>query len=428
MPLSPPRPRLSRETRLLLTTVVASIVALWALGRWRFPERDPTANPVPAVLAPLGPSSSFDDLASDVARLSETLSARVVVLTVPSPDSAGNAATCPVLRIGGGLGIVLERNCEGTAAVDGAAPDLVIARDRASGLVLVDLPDDDVSGMAWWAPRRLEAPRYLLGSELVGQVVSWRPVYVGALVPRPAQAWRGDVLVAPRRSELVPGSFVFTLHGAWAGVVTEIDGKAAVVSPSTVMAAVDALRRDSGHEPATLGVEVAELTAAVAKAIGATGGVIVTWVDPAGTADGRLTATDVIETIDGESLDGLADWQTWAARLRPGRAVTLGVRRAGTTPEVVVEAAPIPVAPRDGSLGLTLRSVRGAGALVVSVRPNTVADRAGMMSGDLITRIGDRLAPTAAEVASTFEATPPGRPLLVALTRDRAHAVKALER
>lgn len=427
MPLSPPRPRLTRETRLLLATVVASIVALWALGRWRFPERDATANPVPAVLAPLGPSSSFEDLAADAGRMSESLTARVVVLTLPR-ESSGAMATCAALRLGGGLGIVLERNCEGTAAVDGAVPNPVIATDRASGLMLVNVPDSDVPGMAWWAPRRLETPRYLLASEVVGRVVSWRPVYVGALVPQPAQAWRGDVLAVPRRSELVAGSFVFTLSGTWAGLVADINGKVAVVLPATVMAAIDELRRDGRPEPATLGVDVAALTAAVTKATAATQGVIVTWVDPAGTAGGRLTATDVIETIDGEGIQGLEQWEARVARLRPGRAVRLGVRRAGTRTEIVVEAAPIPVVPRDGSLGLTLRSIRGAGALVVSVRPNTVADRAGVMSGDLITRIGDRLAPTAAEVASTFEATPPGQPLLIALTRDRTHAVKALER
>ena len=60
--LQAPRPRVSRETRLLFVTIACAIAALWVLGRLRFPERAST-SPVPAVLAPLALPSSFDELA-----------------------------------------------------------------------------------------------------------------------------------------------------------------------------------------------------------------------------------------------------------------------------------------------------------------------------------------------------------------------------
>jgi len=39
-PVNSARPRVSRETRMLITTIVISIVALWVLSRVRFPERE----------------------------------------------------------------------------------------------------------------------------------------------------------------------------------------------------------------------------------------------------------------------------------------------------------------------------------------------------------------------------------------------------
>ena len=50
---SPYRPRVSRETRSLLTAGVMAVAALWLLARMRFPEHPVTPNPVPSVLSQL---------------------------------------------------------------------------------------------------------------------------------------------------------------------------------------------------------------------------------------------------------------------------------------------------------------------------------------------------------------------------------------
>ena len=45
-PFSSYRPRVSRESRLLLTTGAAAILALWVLARVRFDDPAVTRNPV----------------------------------------------------------------------------------------------------------------------------------------------------------------------------------------------------------------------------------------------------------------------------------------------------------------------------------------------------------------------------------------------
>ena len=67
------RPSVSRDTRLLLGIVLASIALLWVLARIRFPDRVPTSNPVPPVLAQLAPPSPLDEIAESVAQLQPRL-------------------------------------------------------------------------------------------------------------------------------------------------------------------------------------------------------------------------------------------------------------------------------------------------------------------------------------------------------------------
>src|SRR5689334_4041019 len=57
----PNRPRVSRETRLLLTTVFLSLAALWVLARIRFPAPR-TPNPVAPLLTQLARGTAFEDL------------------------------------------------------------------------------------------------------------------------------------------------------------------------------------------------------------------------------------------------------------------------------------------------------------------------------------------------------------------------------
>jgi hypothetical protein len=80
---SPYRPRVSRETRLLLTAGVMAVAALWLLARIRFPERPVTPNPVPSVLSQLASGPKYDDLAGEIAQLHARLQPSLLALDVP---------------------------------------------------------------------------------------------------------------------------------------------------------------------------------------------------------------------------------------------------------------------------------------------------------------------------------------------------------
>ena len=95
---------------------------------------------------------------------------------------------------------------------------------------------------------------------------------------------------------------------------------------------------------------------------------------------------------------------------------------------MTVSPAPIDTASSGTSLGLVLRPVPGFGAEVVWVEPSSAASAAGLQSGDLITMIGAVTAPSPAQVTAAFNAAPPGRPVLAAVTRRDRHEVLALPR
>src|SRR5690242_11812401 len=73
------RPRVSRETRLLLTAAVAAITVLWLLARIRFDDQPVTSNPVPSVLGQLTGGAKYDTLASEIADLQSRLSPWLLV-------------------------------------------------------------------------------------------------------------------------------------------------------------------------------------------------------------------------------------------------------------------------------------------------------------------------------------------------------------
>ena len=82
-PTGPNRPRVSRETRLLLGIVFISVAMLWLLARLRFPERGTVPSPVPPLLTQLMPRSTFEDLALSITRLAPRFAGSVVALEFP---------------------------------------------------------------------------------------------------------------------------------------------------------------------------------------------------------------------------------------------------------------------------------------------------------------------------------------------------------
>src|SRR5262245_36467649 len=88
------RPRVSRETRLLLITVALAAVALGVLGRVRsFDALHPVvAESAQPLLAPLLGRPAIDELSTDLARLDARIRPWLTTVMLPGRDGAGRTA------------------------------------------------------------------------------------------------------------------------------------------------------------------------------------------------------------------------------------------------------------------------------------------------------------------------------------------------
>jgi S1-C subfamily serine protease len=420
------RPRVSRETRLLLVTILISIAALWALARIRFPNRPAMPSPVPPLLTQLAARPAFDDLASEISTVEARLLHSLAVVDTPGRPPAA------ALRVRDDIGAFLI----GTSSDEGHVPrggeQPLVALDRATGLALTKIPGSPAPDVNASLSGRFDRPHYVIATDVSREGVSSRPVFLGRLHAAAHPAWPGEVLALPVRASVAPGDFLFTLDGALMGLVVGADDERVLVPGDTLLREIDRLLRSKRNAPPTAGIEVQALTPSIASATGATEGVIVAAVAPDGPAAGKLAVMDVIEAVNGEPVRTPEYWRARLSRIAAGESMTLRVRSKGAVKEVPVMAAapssPPPVAERPMKLGLRMRTRPGTGVEVVRVEEGSSAAFAGLREGDLITMVGDQQAPTAGQIARTFEASPAGRPLLVAVTRGGTHHVLALER
>jgi len=417
----PARPRLSRETRLLLVTILVAMSALWALARLRFPERPATPNPVTPLLTQLAVSPGFDDLATQVSMLES----RLLPSLVPVELTGTSAATA--LRVRDDIGATLLAASNGESG--DARPDdsRILAHDGVTGLALVRIPGAPAPELTIWSPQRLDRPRYFFATDFSHRAASLRPVFIGRLHPGTNPAWPGEVWVLPVRTAVAAGDLLFTTEGALAGLIVAHRGTHALVPGETVLSAAELLRGQGAASAGWLGIELQALTPSLASATGARAGVIVSRVLPDGPAAATLVVTDVIETVNGEPIASLDDWRAHAARMRPGGSVTLGVRRGAEAIAVTVTAAARPGSTTPLPLGLTLRTLPGVGAEVLQVAARSAGARAGILAGDVIVAIGGIQQPTAGQVARAFVASREKRPVIAAIARGDLHRVVALE-
>jgi S1-C subfamily serine protease len=413
------RPRVSRETRLLLTAGVLAIAALWLLARFRFQDQPVTSNPIPAVLTQLTNNPRYDDLAAEVARVQPRLERILVPVDTVSAAASHRMA-----------GLRLRDDEVVTFLPDGSMVDPagLLAWDPASGLAVARVPGQPNVLPVVWAPRRLDQPRYLIVGEVSSTGVSLRPTFVGSLRPATTALWPEAIWIMPPSSDLPPGAFLFTTGDAeLVGMVMAHAGERAIVPGATLLAEANRLRERPRASAGTLGVEVQALTEPVALVTGADVGVVVTFVGPDGPAAGRLMIGDVIEEIDGRRPATREEWNVRTSRLSVDDAVNLRVRRRGEVVDVTLVAVspPMPLVTR--SLGLTLRRRTGIGVEVIRVEPASAGERAGLVVGDVLTLIDDIEAPTPVQVTRSFAALREDQRVMLAVTRGTAHFVTTLQ-
>jgi S1-C subfamily serine protease len=214
--------------------------------------------------------------------------------------------------------------------------------------------------------------------------------------------------------------------GEFAGLAIKYDDQTAIVPGELLMTMVDRLVRQPHPGPVSLGADVQALTPTLAAALQSPAGVVVTWVDPAGPAAGVLSAMDVVERVNSAAVTSPEQWETQILGLSEGSATVLDVRRQGEARQVRVVAQGKRPAPTDPVLGLTLRTLPRVGAEVLHVLPRSIAARAGIQAGDVITKAGEMENPSSAQIARLFAAESIGESLVVALTRGQDHRVLAI--
>jgi len=418
----------SRETRLLLTIVVISVALLWVLARIRFPGRTSTPNPVPPVLAQLAPPSAFEDITSIVAQLTPRIGEVIAAITVSSGSGPGpQSVAAQALRVRDDLAVAFIGERDRPRADDGASIE-VTGRDSATGLTLLKLPAEDTPAVDVWAARGPQYPRFLIASDVSTGSLSLRPVFIGSLNSISNPRWPGSLWVVPYGTNLRPGTFLFTVAGEFAGVAVNLADSAAIVPGELLMKAVDTLSRQPNPNRATLGADVQPLTPALATALQTQSGVVVTWVDPDGPAAGLLSPMDVVDHVNGTAVTSPDQWEAHVLGLTDGSEALLDLRRQGKPQQVRVIARGKSSPSNDPVLGLTLRSLPKVGAEVLHVLPRSASARAGIRSGDIITRAGDVDAPTSAQISRLFTARSQGESVVVAVTRDQDHRVLAIEK
>ena len=424
---SPYRPRVSRETRLLLTAGVMAVAALWLLARIRFPERPVTPNPVPSVLSQLASVPKYDDLAGEIAQLHARLQPSLLALDVPS--AVGSLQTSPpavAIRLRDDLAVTLVPPGSSRERWNHAP---IVARDGASGLAVVRVPiPGSTAPPVPWTPRQPQQPRYLVASDVSLEGVSLRPAFVGSLDPIVSPLWSEPLWAVPRRTDLAAGSFLFTNSAELAGLVITYRGALAIVPGGIVLAEAERLLAAPPGPAGAIGVEVQDLTPPVASVAAASGGVVVAWVEADGAGSKQLMAGDVIEAVDGRALATRQHWDVRVARLSVGETLSLRVRRGGEIREVALVANAPAAQPASRSLGLTLRGRTKIGAEVVRIERGSAAARAGLALGDVITLVADVSAPTPAQVRRSYASMGPGERVMVAVTRGDNHFVTTLER
>lgn len=437
---------MTRENRLLLIVVAVSAGTLLLLARLRFPGEAPAITPSLAPLERLAARATFDDLAAIVAQLQARVGPALRVLRVrgaPLPDVPALARLLePPRPAPGQTRLVLAWRVRDDLLLAQLGPDdrvegfvraagtpTLIAADPVRLVGLVAAPAGQDTAPAWWTAAGPSGPQYVAVAEATQGGPALRPMFLGRTDPVADPRWDTPLLALGGASVTQPGSIIFTLDGSLAGMTVLQDNLPVMAPTSALLSSLSDLEQGRTADIGDVGLEVSDVTGALADATGAARGALVVHVRSNGPSAGRLQVGDVITAIASTPTADAGAFRIEVARRRPGDSVDLSIvrRRAALTVSVSIEAPPA-VQPRGlpTTLGVALRNARDAGAEVLRVDVDGAAERAGVQVGDLITDLDGSPTPTASDVQQAFQAAVSGSYLLLGITRADAHLVVAI--
>jgi hypothetical protein len=437
------RPRVSREMRLLMLTIVVAGAVLLLLARFRFPEADGAGDATSQPLQRLAAGASFEELAIRVARFEASIAPDLIVLrlatrtgpnpmrlvdiTSPDAESPSDVHHVPALRVDATTAVAVVPPHARISGIVGQVQEGetagIVTTDPVRHVARIRVPEGRSRALPVLALSEFGTPAYVVAVEGTRAGLTLRPVFLGRSDRFGSPRWTRPLL--PLGGALVtPGALLFTLDGQFLGAAVLEEGAMAIVGAADVLETAGA-GRGSGA-PVDPGIAVQLLTADLAQATGAPAGAVVADVVERSPASDVLTPGDVIVDVDGQPVTGpeslllqlatrLATGSVRITVVRHRRAQTVELRPpAGTTER--------PTAPPDS---IVLES-GGAGIRVVSVSDDSSLARAGLTANDLIVRAGADDAPAPAELRAAIRSTPRGQFVLLVVKRGQSQRIVAI--
>jgi S1-C subfamily serine protease len=174
--------------------------------------------------------------------------------------------------------------------------------------------------------------------------------------------------------------------------------------------------------PSALGIAVQPLTPALATALSVHRGVVVSEVDPAGSAAGILEPADVITTLEGRPTEEPDDLLIQLASRPSGGSVSVSIARKGAVRTV---ALPLAATRPEGAEGGSVAFAREGGAGTHVVEGTEVAGT-GLLPGDTVTHAGDIANPSPAQLRRMLAGVAPGGFAILTIRRDGRQRVLAV--
>lgn len=419
--------RSGRETRLLLVTIVVSIAVLLLLARFRFPDersQQPVA-PAPAPLERLAALGAYDELASAMADLERRLVPRLVVFRVQPARASGEFIVAP--RLTPDRVVVLLGPHETISAAGDVSP-AILTREFTHQLAILGVPYVEGTTVALRTGQPRQGPRYVVAVEGTPEGPSLRPVYVGRVGSLQESGGAPFVALSGLQAPLPRGAAVFTLDGAFLGLVTETGTQTTLLVGEFLASTAE----NAQPTPITIGdfgIEVQPLTEPLMRATGTDRGVMVSSVRPDSRAAGILQPADVIQSVQGAAVTSVDAFRQ-AERNRGGApSVSLSIVRGGTPLEVALTAAPAgSTAQQATETGVIGRSIAGTGIEVVAVRAGSAAAAADIRRGDLIVLLNEQSGPSVTMLDRAYRVAKPGQVVLLGVVRDQRQRIVALEK
>jgi len=337
----------------------------------------------------------------------------------------------------------------------------VIGTDPRTDIALLKIPAGNLPAVKIGKPEDLRVGDWVLA---IGSPFGFDHSATAGIVsaksrPLPNEAYvpfiQTDVAINPGNS----GGPLFNAEGEVVGINSQIYSRSggfmglSFAIPVDVAMDVVAQLRDKGKvSRGFLGVSIQEVTKELADAYGLErpAGALIASIEPKSPADrAGLKQGDVVTQFDGKAINLAAELPQAIGRAKVGETYTLSVFRERKPLALKVKIDPLPEeqaetpaanAGKAGSpdlsrLGLTLRDLQPAektslkiqgGALVIRVGDGSGAD-AGLMVGDVITRVASTPVTTAREFAAALRALSADQTVPLSILRRGSSQILALK-